>query len=156
MTLDASSIRLANSIITPFALLTTDAYLITNWTRPSDMPASVDWTVSQPDKPALRRFVPSLATGSGKHLGKYSTILSFFVVTAGMRDYIENDFLAGNGVSPITCYINIPTDPEIFAVFSGEMTSPYHSESDLSYTRVNDEIDVNVNYGLSRLELQTI
>lgn len=156
MTMSSDDIRLAQGIVTPLTLLTTDSYKVINWSRVSDMPASIDWTASQREKGAQRRFSPSLALGTGKRIGKYSAIIEFFQLTAGMRDYIERTFLGGNGIAVVTCYIMTPNDSEIFAVYQGEMTSPYHLESDLSYTRVNDNLDVNVQYSLTRLALQSI
>lgn len=156
MTLSSADIRLASGIVAPNTLLTTDSYLVTNWSRVSDMPASIDWTVSQSDKGAQRRFSPSLSLGSGKRLGKYSTLLSFFQLTTLMRSYIEDTILSGNGIGVVTAYVATPNDSEVFAVYTGELTSPYHLESDLSYTRVTDELDVNVQYQLSRLTLTTI
>jgi hypothetical protein len=156
MVYSGDNIRLASGTVTAYTLLTTSSYLVTNWTRVSDMPASIDWLASQPEYGAARRFVPSLAVGSGKRVGKFNTVLSFFQLTTGMRNYIEHTLLSSNGIGAITCYIHLPEDENVFAVCTGELVSPYHADSDLTYTRVNDELDVNVQYGLRRLTISTI
>jgi len=141
-------IRLAAGQVSAYDLLTTDSYLLHEWTRLSDMRSSVSWSASQPELGLLTEHVQGLGKGSGGFYGGASGIVEFFVLTPQMRDYLEATILGGNGIAEVTAYLHNPrfADNDGFAVYQGELLSPYIANADSSHTRFNDVAYTNNQY----------
>lgn len=151
-------IRIAPGTITAYALLTTDSYLVSNWTRVSDMGIADEWSATQTDNPMLQEHVPSLEVGAGGFYGKHSGIITFSLLTPLMRDYLENTLLGGNGIAAVTAYLHSPRigDNNGFAVFQGEMISPYAVNAESSFRRFSDHYYTANDYIFRRGRLVTV
>lgn len=142
-------IRIAQGHVSAYTLLTTDSYLVSNWARTSDMKSHISWRCSQPEGGELRtEFVQGLGVGTGGFYGGYSGILEFMLLTPQMRNYIEETLLYDAGISAVTVYAHAPHfgDNEGFAVFQGELVSPYAINAEGSYSRFSDRHYTNNQY----------
>lgn len=155
-------IRLAAGQLTAYQLLSNDNYLVSNWARTDDMPASIQWQVSQPEKGLQREFVQGLGRGTGGYYGNYSGILSFFLTTPQMRQYIYETFMSAAPIAMVTAYVHVPNNAFNFdemAVVYGELISPIASNSELEYTRFNNHLYHTLQFQLRRasvLSLETL
>jgi hypothetical protein len=154
----ANEIRIAAGTVDAYDLLSTDSYLVSEWTRTSDMPPSVQWSATQPDKGVLGEFIAGLGKGTGGFYGGVSGVIEFFLLTPLMREYLETTLLGGNGIATVTAYLHNPRlgDNSGFAVYQGELLSPYIANSEAEHTRFNNVMYSNNQYLFKRGELVTI
>ena len=142
----SSSIRLANGTLTANDLLTTSSYLVSNWTRQTDMmvSAAIQWRASQPENGVTQEMASSLEKGSGKFIGLVSGTIEFFYMTEDMRQYVHNTIMGGSPVSLVTAYLHHPLDG--FQVYQGELLTPFAANAETPHTRFSDEIYTNNQY----------
>ena len=138
------SIRLWNGTITANDLLTTSTYLVSNWTRQTDMSASIQWRCSQPENGVTQEMASSLESGSGKFIGQVSGTIDFFYMTEDMRQFVHNIIMGGSPVSLVTAYLHHPLDG--FQVYQGELLTPFAANAETAHTRVNNDIYTNNQY----------
>lgn len=148
-------IRLGAGIMGANALLATDSYLITDWTRTADMSASDEWFATEPEKGMRSEHVASLELGVGGFYGNYSGMIEFVMLTPLMRDYIEGTVLGGIGIGVVTAYLHNPRDPYEMDVFRCEMVSPLVLGND-EYERWDNNRYWNVRYALRRATVQPL
>jgi hypothetical protein len=112
------------------------------------MSSSVSWSASQPELGVQSEFVAGLGKGTGGFYGGFSGVVEFFILTPMMRNYLESTLLGGNGIATVTAYLHNPryADNDGFAVYQGELTSPYAANAESSYTRFNDFAYTNNQY----------
>lgn len=141
-------IRIASGAVSAYDLLNDENSLVINWTRYDDMPTAVYWSASQPEFGVQAEFVAGLGKGTGGFYGGYSCVLQFFLMTAQMRDYVENTLLNGNGIGRVTAYLHNPrfTDNDGFAVYQGELVSPFAANAESTYTRYGEKLYSNNQY----------
>ena len=147
----SDTIRIAPGHVSAATLLTTDSYVVSNWTRVSDMSSSVAWEVEQRDPP-LQAHVPSLGVGGGQFTGSYACTFGFLKMTPLMRDYMENTLLSGNGIAAVTVYIANPRDPDVWGVYQGQLVSPLQIGGDFGYFDENTthEMGYRFNRGIKQ------
>jgi hypothetical protein len=146
------SIRLAAGTVTAFDLLTTDSYLVTQYTRTSDMTPAMHWLATQPEGAELKRqWRGGFEVGSGNWYGGFNGALVFSILTIGMRDTIENTLLGGKGVAKVTAYLHAPqaAQSQEMIVVLGELVSPFRQESD-TYTYFDGKLYHTVRYDFRR------
>ena len=154
----SSLIRIGAGTITAYDLLSDDSYLVSEWDRLSDMPSSVSWSASQPELGITAEWIGGLGKGTGGFYGGHSGIVEFFILTPLMRDYLENTLLGGNGIATVTVYLHNPrlADNDGFAVYQGELLTPYAANAESSHTRFNDFAYTNNQYLFRRGTLATV
>lgn len=152
-------IRIAPGQVTAYELLTTDSYLVSNWPRTSDMPADLHWQASQPEKGLQQELVTSLGRGGGGYYGSYSGLISFFILTPFMRQYLFETIMQSSPVAMITAYLHTPNDAYDFdemQVVYGEMLSPIASNAESDYARFTNRIYHTLQYPINRAEIQRL
>jgi len=152
-----SQIRIALGEISANALLSNDSYLVTNWTRTSDMAnTSFTWSASQAEKGLQQEFVAGLGKGSGGYYGGYSGTLNFFVATPQMRQYLFETLMNFKPIARVTAYLHVPNaayDFEEMQVVTCDLISPIASNADSDYTRFNNTLYHTMQYRIERAEL---
>lgn len=123
-------IRLAAGQVSVFTLLNTDSYLVTNFPRQSDMPSSVSWSASQPNKMLMQEERASLGIGGANFYGGYFGELALFIQTPLMRSYIFETIMGGKPRARVTVYM--ATTLSGFQALTGELVAPFalNAESD--------------------------
>lgn len=124
--------RIATGDVTAYALLNTDAYLLSNWTIQTDQ-TYIDWTATMPERGMTAPFVGGLERGSGVLYGNYSGIIEFFLLTELMQQYITENILNGKPIEIVTVYAYDDFAREL-AVFTGELVAPYAANAESTYT----------------------
>lgn len=138
-------IRIANGTVSPSTLLATASYLVSNWTRQTDMTAGDYWSCSQPEEGELKQeYRGGLEVGSGKFYGNVSGIFEFFILTEDMRQYIHSTIMNNQPVAPVTVYAHHAIDG--FQVYQGELLTPYAANAESSYSRFDDAYYTNNQY----------
>lgn len=144
---NAKDIRIAQGQVTAYELLSNDAYLVSEWTRTSDMNPSVYWSASQPDKPLERPKAPqAMGLGAGRFYGGYSGLFNFFMTTPLMRQYLFETIMQSRPVAAVTVYMQASQDgfdDDEFQVLYGEIER-------MDYERFNDAFFMNVSYEFRR------
>lgn len=152
-----SLIRIAPGEVSAYTLLTTDSYLVRNWTRTTDMLNTAwEWRASQPDKGLQQEIVPSLGRGGGGYYGSYSGLISFFVATPQMRQYIFETIMQSSPIAMVTAYLHTPNDAYDFdemQVVYGELVSPIASNAESDYTRFSNKMYHTLQFQIRRAEL---
>jgi hypothetical protein len=150
---NAKDIRIAQGQVTAYELLSNDAYLVSEWTRTSDMNPSVYWSASQPDKPLERPKAPqAMGLGAGRFYGGYSGVFSFFMTTPLMRQYLFETLMGSRPVAAVTVYMQASQggfDDSEFQVLYGEIER-------MEYERFNDDFFMNVRYEFRRGTVQEL
>lgn len=147
------SIRLGAGNIPAYTLLNDDSYLISNWTRQTDMTPAVYWLATQPDQPVLQEFRNSLEVGAGRYYGRFATALTFWILTEDMRQYIDTNIMNGNPTAQVTAYVEHPING--FGVYVGELVSPYTANT-ATFTRFDQNIYTGNTFVFRRASLKTI
>lgn len=137
-------IRLWNGTISENDLLNTSSYLVSNWTRQTDMSAGVQWRCSQPENGVMQEMASSLEKGSGKFIGQVSGVIDFFYMTEDMRQFVHDTIMGSSPVSLVTAYLHHPLDG--FQVYQGELLTPFAANAETSHTRFSDAIYTNNQY----------
>lgn len=152
-----SYIRIASGLKTAYQLLTTDSYLVTAWTRTSDMlNKSLQWSASQPDKGLQAEIVPSLGIGGGGYYGFYSGTINIFIATPDMRQYLFETLMGSNPIAAVTAYLHVPNGGYEFdemQVVYGELVWPMASNAETEYTRFNNHIYHTITLTLRRARI---
>jgi hypothetical protein len=140
---NAKDIRIAQGQVTAYELLSNDAHLVSEWTRTSDMNASVYWSASQPDKPLERPKAPqAMGLGAGRFYGGYSGVFSFFMTTPLMRQYLFETLMQSRPVAAVTVYMQAA----LGGFENAEFQVVYGEIERIEYERFNDDYFMNVNY----------
>jgi hypothetical protein len=137
--------RIAFSDITAYALLNTSSYLLTNWTRQSDMSAAIQWKASMPEFGMRRNWQGGMELGSGAFNSPYSGVIDFFILTPLMQDYL-NTQMSDKGAAVVTllAYDDYTRTTE---VFGGELVSPHVLNADGAYSPFGATTFSNNQYG---------
>lgn len=150
----SDSIRLAAGQVTAYDLLNTSSYLVTNFPRQTDMPASVRWTASQPNKMLQQETRASLGRSGGNYYGSYSGELSFFIFTEDMRQYIHETIMSSKPYATVTVYM--ATVLAGFQVLVGELVNPFAINADSDYKTMGYQITYNNTYLFRRGTILTV
>jgi len=137
-------IRLWNGTISENDLLNTSSYLVTSYTRQTDMAAATQWQASQPEFGVTQELAAGLEVGSGKFYGGVSGIIQFFYLTEDMRQFIDDNIMSNAPIAAVTAYLHHPIDG--FQVYQGELVTPFAANAETSYTRFSDAIYSNNQY----------
>lgn len=145
----SEQIRLAAGFISANALLTDSSTLVINFPIQADQSIDKEWHVSQfenqPLQAVLRR---GLERGTGKYVSKLSTVLQFMRCTLNMRQFIENTIMVGKPIAPVTMFLEHPVNG--FGVYQGELSTPFARDSNLSYTRWDENQYLTIQYDFNR------
>lgn len=149
----STSIRIGAGNIPAYTFLNTSSYLVTNWTRQTDMRPGVDWLVTQPDQPMLQQYRPSLEIGAGRFVGRFATSLTFWFLTEDMRQYIDTNIMSNKPTAQVTAYVEHPING--FGVYVGELITPYAANTG-TFRRFDQNIYTENTYLFARATLKTI
>lgn len=143
----SSLIRIAAGQVGAYALLNTDSYLVSNWTRPNDMlNTPYVWSASQPDKPLDREVVAGLGIGTGGFYGGYFGAFNIFLATPLMRKYLFETIMQSKPIAPVTVYMQASNS----AFESAEYLVLYGEMQRRDYVRFNDDLFHTIEFDFRR------
>ena len=148
-------IRIGAGTITAYDLANTASYLVTNFTRQTDMTASDQWQASQPDKGLRSEYVSSIELGSGNLYGGYSGVIEFFHLTELMQQYIHTNILSDKPVAKVTAYL-YNDFTRAWGAYVGELVSPHVANAEAEYTVFGRERYWNNQYVFRNAVLATV
>jgi hypothetical protein len=136
--------RIASGAITAYALLNTDAYLLSNWTRQADQ-SYIDWQAALPEYGMRSQFQGGIELGSGRRVSPYSGVLEFFLLTEDMQQYLYSSILNNKPVELVT-FSAYDDETRAVSVFTGEMVAPYFANAEATYKPNGHTIFSNSQY----------